>query len=141
MSYSYKVVFLGESDVGKNDIISLLTTGKFDPKTVTSFDAQFIRKTIELPEGKSISFDIWDTAGQEKYRSLAKIFYKDAKVLSLVFDVTNHKSFDELKNYWYEQIKKICNKDAILAIVANKSELIEQRQVPNDVGIAFAKEI
>ena len=52
-----------------------------------------------------IRFHIWDTAGQEKYRSNAKIFYKDAKAAILVYDITNQKSFDEIKNYWYEQIK------------------------------------
>ena len=97
---AYKVVLLGESSVGKTCIISRFITGKFDKDTVTSYTAQFLKKTIVLPDGKEINFDIWDTAGQERYRSLTKIFYKDAKVVILVYDITNEKSFEEIKNYW-----------------------------------------
>ena len=84
---------------------------------------------MEFPEGKSLTFDIWDTAGQEKYRSLAKIFYKDAKAVVLVYDVTNEKSFNEMKDYWYEQIKQLGDKDIIIAIAANKSDLYEEKKV------------
>ena len=55
--------------------------------------------------GKKIQFQIWDTAGQEKYRGLTKIFYKDAKIVILVYDITKKQSFDEIKKYWYNQIK------------------------------------
>ena len=83
-----KVVLLGESGVGKTCIIAQFTSGQFDPDTVTSLSAQFISKTVEFEEGqKAIKFDIWDTAGQEKYRALAKIFYKDAKAIILVYDI------------------------------------------------------
>ena len=141
MSDPYKVVLVGESGVGKTCIIAQFTSGKFDPSTVSSLTAQFIRKTLEFPEGKSLTFDIWDTAGQEKYRSLAKIFYKDAKAVILVYDVTNEKSFTEMKDYWYEQIKQLGDKDIILAIAANKSDLYEEKKVENEKGEAFAQEI
>ena len=137
----YKVVLIGESGVGKTCIIAQFTSGKFDPSTVSSLTAQFIRKTLEFPEGKSLTFDIWDTAGQEKYRSLAKIFYKDAKAVVLVYDVTNEKSFNEMKDYWYEQIKQLGDKDIIIAIAANKSDLYEEKKVENEKGEAFAQEI
>ena len=141
MSDPNKVVLVGESGVGKTCIIAQFTSGKFDPSTVSSLTAQFIRKTLEFPEGKSLTFDIWDTAGQEKYRSLAKIFYKDAKAVILVYDVTNKKSFDEMKDYWYEQIKQLGDKDIIIAIAANKSDLYEEKQVENEEGEKFATEI
>ena len=137
----YKVVLIGESGVGKTCIIAQFTNGKFDPNTVTSLTAQYIKKIIEFPDGRSLTFDIWDTAGQEKYRSLAKIFYKDAKAVILVYDVTSEKSFKELKDYWYEQIKQLGSKDIIIAIAANKSDLYEEKQVSNEDGEAFAKEI
>ena len=62
--------------------------------------------TFDEYGGKTIKFEIWDTAGQEKYRALTKIFYKDAAVAILVYDITRRKSFDEIKNYWYNQIKE-----------------------------------
>ena len=119
----YKVVLLGESGVGKTCIIAQFTNGTFDANTVTSLTAQFIRKTMEFADKKAITFDIWDTAGQEKYRSLAKIFYKDAKVIVLVYDITSKDSFVQMKEYWYEQIKQQGNKDVIIAVAANNDDL------------------
>ena len=137
-----KVVLLGESGVGKTSIISQFTAGKFDPDCVTSLSAQFISKIVEFEDlKKSIKFDIWDTAGQEKYRALAKIFYKDAKVILLVYDITGSKSFEELKNYWYEQIKLNADNDAIIAVVANKSDLYASQQVTNEEAQEFADKI
>ena len=137
-----KVVLLGESGVGKTSIIAQFTSGKFDPDCVTSLSAQFISKTIEFENlQKAIKFDIWDTAGQEKYRALAKIFYKDAKVIILVYDITDQKSFEELKNYWYEMVSSNADKDAMIAIVANKNDLYDNAQVSQDEGLTYAKSI
>ena len=137
-----KVVLLGESGVGKTSIISQFTAGKFDPDCVTSLSAQFISKIVEFPSiHKSIKFDIWDTAGQEKYRALAKIFYKDAKAILLVYDITSSKSFEELTNYWYEQIKLNVDNDVIIAVVANKSDLYGNQAVQNEDAQNFAEKI
>ena len=141
MSDPYKVVLLGESGVGKTCIIAQFTNGVFDPDTVTSLTAQFIRKAITFEDEKSVTFDIWDTAGQEKYRSMAKIFYKDAKAVILVYDITNEKSFEEMKNYWYQQVKQQGDSDVIVAIAANKSDLYEDKKVDDTQGEEFAKGI
>ena len=137
-----KVVLLGESGVGKTSIIVQFTAGKFDPDCVTSLSAQFVSKTVEFRNlNKAIKFDIWDTAGQEKYRALAKIFYKDAKGILLVYDITDLKSFNEVKSYWYNMIKQNADPDAIVAIVANKSDLYGNEQVKEDEGKEFAKSV
>ena len=139
---SVKVVLLGESGVGKTSIIAQFTTGNFDPDVVTSLSAQYVSKTVEYDNlQKAIKFDIWDTAGQEKYRALAKIFYKDAKVIMLVYDITNAKSFEELKSYWYEMIKQNADSDAIIAIVANKNDLYDSQQVKDEEAIEFARSV
>ena len=139
---SVKVVLLGESGVGKTSIIAQFTTGNFDPDVVTSLSAQYVSKTVEYDNlQKAIKFDIWDTAGQEKYRALAKIFYKDAKVIMLVYDITNAKSFEELKSYWYEMIKQNADSDAIIAIVANKNDLYDSQQVKDEEAREFANSI
>ena len=138
-----KVVLLGESGVGKTCIINKFTTGFFDRETISNLSAQFISKTMELKEiSKTIKFDIWDTAGQEKYRSLAKIFYKDAKVICLCYDITNKKSFTELRDYWYEQnVKDNAQENPIFAVVGNKVDLYEMSQVKDEEGRQFAKDI
>ena len=139
---SIKVVLLGESGVGKTSIISQFTTHKFDPHRETSLSAQFISKTVEFPDlGQSIKFDIWDTVGQEKYRSLAKIFYKDAKVIIFVYDITTDYSFEELKKYWYEETKSNSDGNPIFAVVANKIDLYADQKVSNNDGLKFAEEI
>lgn len=139
---SVKVVLLGESGVGKTSIINQFTTNKFDPDCVSSLSAQYISKIINYEDmGKTIKFEIWDTAGQEKFRSLAKIFYNNAKVIIFVYDITSSKTFSAIKEYWYEQIKLNSDSQAVLALVANKNDLYNNQQVPNSEGQEFADEI
>ena len=110
-----KVVLIGESGVGKTSIISRYMTNTFSSTLGSTPGANFTTKTVFLEdENQSIKYEIWDTAGQEKYRALAKVFYKNAAVCILVYDITNKKSFDELKNYWVNEIKSnaspnLCN--------------------------------
>ena len=139
---SIKVVLLGESGVGKTSIISQFVTHKFDPHHETSLSAQFTSKTLDFADlGQSIKFDIWDTVGQEKYRSLAKIFYKDAKVIIFVYDITTNLSFEGLKNYWYDETKANWDGNPILAVVANKIDLYTEQKVSNNDGKEFAEQI
>ena len=137
----YKVVLLGESGAGKSCIIEQFISGKFDDNTIATLTAQFYRKTFEFPGDKNITLDIWDTAGQEKFRALTRIFYKNAKAVILVYDITDNRSFDEIKNYWYEQVKQNCHSDVIIAIAANKCDLYEQRQVSDEEGEEFAESL
>jgi small GTP-binding protein len=136
-----KVVLLGEAGVGKTSIIHQFTYHQFDPDCISSISAQFISKTIEYQGFGTIKYDIWDTAGQERYRSMAKIFYKDAKVVIFVYDITSEQTFEGMKDYWYSQIKINCEKDAILAVVANKNDLYNDQKISDEVGQKFADEI
>ena len=137
-----KVVLLGESGVGKTSIITQFTANKFNEKCPTSVSSQFTSKIVKFPQfNKTIRFDIWDTVGQEKYRSLAKIFYKDAKIIIFVYDITIDFSFKALKDFWYKETLSIADNKPIFAIVANKSDLYEKQTVDNKDGEAFADEI
>ena len=137
----YKVVLLGESGVGKTCIIEQFISGKYDDNTIATLTAQFYRKTFEFPGDKNITLDIWDTAGQEKFRALTRIFYKNAKAVILVYDITYNHSFNEIKHYWYEQIKQHCASDVIIAIAENKCDLYEKRDISEEEGEEFAKSI
>ena len=108
-----KVVLLGESGVGKTCIIARVINNTFEENLISTTGASYAGKTMTFDEfgGKSIKFEIWDTAGQEKYRSLTKIFYKDAGAAILVYDITRQDSFDEIKKYWLQQIKEFAPKD------------------------------
>jgi len=137
-----KVVLLGESGVGKTCIITQFTEHKFNKAVLSSLSAQFVSKTIEyLDFGKAIKFDIWDTVGQERFRSMAKIFYKDAKVIIFVYDITSLKTFEALQNFWYDEIKNNCEKSPVIAVVGNKTDLYGEQIVPNDTAKEFATKI
>ena len=108
-----KVVLLGESGVGKTCIIARFINNTFEENLISTTGASYAGKTMVFDEyeGKSIKFEIWDTAGQEKYRSLTKIFYKDAAVAILVYDITRKESYEEIQKYWYNQIKEFAPKN------------------------------
>ena len=108
-----KVVLLGESSVGKTCIISRFVDNEFDKEILSTTGASYANKTLKFKDynNKEILFEIWDTAGQEKYRSLTQLFYKDASIAILVYDITNEESYNELKNYWVNQIIEFAPKD------------------------------
>ena len=93
----FKVVLLGESGVGKTSIISRYTTDNYSDNVMSTTGATFATKKIVIEPYHKIKFKIWDTAGQEKFRSLTKIFYKNASVAILVYDITRLETFEFFK--------------------------------------------
>ena len=139
---SCKVVLLGESGVGKTCIISRYVNNTYDEKSETTNGASYASKIIELEQYKqSLRFDIWDTAGQEKYRSLTKFFYKDAAIAVLVYDITRRDSFEEVKNYWYEQLKTCGEKNIVIGLAGNKCDIFDKEAVTEEEAKIFANEI
>ena len=137
-----KVVLIGESGTGKTSIIQRFSYNLFDSNCASSTSSQYISKTIDLKNiNQSLKFDIWDTAGQEKYRSMAKLFYKDAKIILFVYDITSLNSFNELRNYWITQVKENCEPNILFGVVANKNDLYNDQQVPKEEGVKLADEI
>ena len=107
-----KVVLIGESGVGKTSIISRYTINEFKSNTMATSGANFVTKNLIMEEeNQTIKFEIWDTAGQEKYRSLAKVFYKNAAICILVFDITRRSSFIAIQNFWIKELKENASKD------------------------------
>ena len=136
-----KVVLIGEMGVGKTCIIEQFISNDFNQDQDSTITAQFCKKDFEFPGGEKITLDRWDTVGQEMFRALTRIFYKNAKAVIIVYSITNKQTFDEAKNYWYEQVKQNCHSDVIIAIAANKCDLYEERQVSDEEGEQFAKSI
>ncbi len=136
-----KIVLLGEAGVGKTSIITRYISGSFSQIVMTSTGSSFVAKKIELADKKKVKLQIWDTAGQEKYRSLAKIFYQSAAVAVLVYDITLKKSFEQIKEYWVKEIKENAPEDIIIAIAANKSDDYLNQEVTMDEGKELAKSL
>ena len=137
-----KTVLLGEIGVGKTSLIKQFTNNTFDENISSSISSQYSSKIITINRlNKDIKFDLWDTAGQEIYRSLAKLFYKNAKIIIFVYDITNKNSFEGLKKYWYKKVSTNSDKNAILALVGNKNDLYNNQQVNDNEAIEFAETI
>ncbi len=133
---SFKIILLGETEVGKTSLISQYVNGQFNPQTPQSLTSFFIKKEIAFPDRK-LNFEIWDVAGANQYRKVSLIFVKDAKAIILMYDVTNENSFKELKDFWYENIK---DKNSPLYVVGNKCDL-NDKKVTDEEGRAFADSI
>ena len=138
---SFKVVLLGESGVGKTSIITQFIDENFMEDQQSTNGATFSTKNVTCSNGKTVKFDIWDTAGQEKYRALTKMFYKDAAAAVIVYDITREDSFKEATSYWAQEIKDNAPKNIVLGVAANKSDLFDQEAVDEGKGSEFAKEI
>ena len=122
-----KLILVGESGVGKTSIISRYLN-KYEEKIEPTLGAYFSNKTI-ICDGYQINFEIWDTAGQEQYRSINALFYKDASICLMVYDITNRSSFDSIKDYWYESVKESGNEGIIFGVAGNKNDLFEDEEV------------
>ena len=133
-----KMILLGEAGCGKTSIISSYALDKFDSNYFTTYSSTFLSKIFEY-KGKKYNINIWDTVGQEKFRSLTKIFIKGTKICLFVYDITNKRSFEEI-SYWLEQAKQIADKDVVLGMAGNKSDLIVRQQVDDKIAMNFANE-
>ena len=137
-----RLVVLGESGVGKTCLIYRFISGVFDNDYKPSTGQNFAIKTIEIPEiGRSITINIIDTAGQEKYRSLTRNFYKDTKMAILVYDITRKETYDEMKDWWYKDVKEHGDPNIIIGIAGNKSDEYINEAVAEKEARDFAKSI
>ena len=138
---SFKVVLVGESGVGKTSIITQFIDQTFQEDQQSTTGGTFSTKSVVCDNGKTLKFEIWDTAGQERYRALTKMFYKDANAAVLVYDITRKDSFEEIQNYWSNQIKESSPEGIILAVAANKSDLIDHEAVDEEIARKFADDL
>ena len=137
-----KLVFIGDPGVGKTCIISRFLKGTFDAEQITTVGASYATKTIKISEtNESLTLDIWDTAGQEKYRSLTRIFFQGAKLAILVYAINLKDSFENLKNVWLKELKDHADKNVVLGVAGNKSDLYEKEEVPEQEAREYAKSI
>ena len=102
-----KVILIGESSVGKTSIINRFLKDEFEDIIISTVSECHASKSIEV-NGITVNLEIWDTAGQERYRSLVKNYFKGTKSAILIYDISQKNTFEELKNYWYKQIKENC---------------------------------
>ena len=137
-----KVVLVGDTGVGKTCIIQRYVNNNYVEGGESTVASTYTYKVLNYPKlNKSISFDIWDTAGQELYRALAKNFYLNASIGILVYDIRRKSSFESIQNYWYEQLKESGEENMIIGIAGNKCDLFGEEDVDEEEVKKFAKSL
>ncbi|KAF8821281.1 Rab6 [Cardiosporidium cionae] len=134
----YKFVFLGEQAVGKTSIITRFMYDTFDSTYQATIGIDFLSKTLHL-EDKTVRLQLWDTAGQERFRSLIPSYIRDSSAAVIVYDITNRASFLNTKK-WIDDVRSERGENVVIALVGNKSDLNDKRQVSTLDGEEKAKE-
>jgi len=133
----YKLVFLGDIYVGKTSIINQFMYESFDNNYQATIGIDFLSKTIHLAD-QPMRLQLWDTAGQERFRSLIPNYIRDSSAAIIVFDLTNPASFQSVDK-WMEDVRNERGTDAVIALVGNKVDKVEERAVSKEAGEEKAK--
>ena len=134
---AYKILLIGESNVGKTSIILRYTEGEFKTSGISTCGVDLKHKFVSLDNTK-IRLDIWDTAGQERFRGLAKNYFRGANGFILVYDITEKKTFEKLKGWMNDAKEKIVN-DYKMIVVGNKKDCNNMRKVDFSLLEDFGK--
>ena len=139
-SIECKIILLGKNNVGKTSLILQYSSNIFQEELASTIGAEYISKDLFFNDQK-LTLNIWDTSGQERYRSLSKIYFKNSHIIILVYDITSKESFNDIVNFWYNYVTENLGNNLIFAIVANKSDLYLNEQVSHEEGENYAKKI
>jgi small GTP-binding protein len=132
-----KIVLIGDSGVGKTNLLSRFTRDQFNPDSKSTIGVEFATKTLDI-EGKTVKAQIWDTAGQERYRAITSAYYRGAIGALLLYDVTSALTFQSLTR-WLQELRENADSNIVVMLVGNKCDLQELRAVSTDEGVGFAK--
>ena len=136
--FIFKVLLLGNSDVGKSSLILRYVDGTWSNTFIPTIGVDFKVKTIEV-DNKKIKMQIWDTAGQERFRTVIASYFKGSHGVLLIYDVTNKTSFKQLES-WLEIIENNASEDILKILIGNKIDLEEDREVTKEEGQSFANQ-
>ena len=139
--YEIKIVLLGDPAVGKSSLVQRFCVGKFEDKYKITIGGAYLQKEVKLKNGDILKLHIWDTGGQEKFRSMASLYYKDAVAAILVYDVSNPETLESL-DYWINELNNNAdNKNIIISVAGNKCDLPNDlKKISNSEGKNFCKE-
>ncbi|KAI4385986.1 hypothetical protein MLD38_003966 [Melastoma candidum] len=135
--YLFKIVLIGDSGVGKSNILSRFTRNEFCLESKSTIGVEFATRTLQV-EGKTIKAQIWDTAGQERYRAITSAYYRGAVGALLVYDITKRQTFDNVQR-WLRELRDHADSNIVLMMAGNKSDLNHLRAVQEGDGQALAE--
>lgn len=135
--YLFKVVLIGDSGVGKSNLLSRFTRNEFCLESKSTIGVEFATRSIQV-DGKTIKAQIWDTAGQERYRAITSAYYRGAVGALLVYDITKHVTYENVER-WLKELRDHADSNIVIMLVGNKSDLKHLRGVSMDDAQAFAE--
>lgn len=134
---NFKFIVIGSSGVGKTAILTRLVDHVFTGESQSTIGVEFIATSVKV-DNVTVKLQIWDTAGQEKFRAIAKAYFRSAVGVMLVYDITDRKSFDDLGG-WLNDVHSQCDPNAVITLIGNKSDLEEKRKVSESEARDFAE--
>ena len=135
----FKILLIGDSGVGKTSLILRYTKGIFREEFLNSIGVDFRSKDL-IYDGKKIKLQIWDTAGEERYRTITASYYRGAHAIAIVFDLTEIETFEHVKR-WIEDINKYAKENVLKFLIGNKSDLVLKRQISYSDARSFASKM
>ena len=136
----YKILLLGDTTVGKTCFLMKYTDKTFQDIHMATMGLDYRLKSMKLKNGKDIKLQMWDTAGQDRYRAITKNYYKGSHGILLLYDITNIQTFESVKQ-WVTQIREEATQNVIVYLVGNKSDMEEEREVQKEKGEQLAEEL
>ncbi|XP_060217102.1 ras-related protein RGP1-like [Lycium barbarum] len=137
IDYVFKVVLIGDSAVGKSQLLSRFSRNEFSLDSKATIGVEFQTRTLGI-DNKTVKAQIWDTAGQERYRAVTSAYYRGAVGAMLVYDITKRQSFDHIAR-WLEELRGHADKNIVIMLVGNKTDLGSLRAVPTEDAKEFAE--
>ncbi|KAF5402724.1 Small GTP-binding protein domain [Paragonimus heterotremus] len=135
--YLFKIVLIGDSGVGKSNLLSRFTMNEFNLESKSTIGVEFATRSVQI-DGKTIKAQIWDTAGQERYRAITSAYYRGAVGALLVYDIAKRVTYENATQ-WLHELRDHSDQDIVVMFVGNKSDLRHLRMVPTDEAKEFAK--
>ncbi|WOK98133.1 ras-related protein RGP1-like [Canna indica] len=137
IDYVFKVVLIGDSAVGKSQLLARFARNEFSIDSKATIGVEFQTRTLNIDQ-KTIKAQIWDTAGQERYRAVTSAYYRGAVGAMLVYDITKRQSFDHVAR-WLEELRSHADRNIVIMLIGNKSDLGSLRAVPTEDAKEFAQ--
>ncbi|XP_030530866.2 ras-related protein Rab2BV-like [Rhodamnia argentea] len=135
--YLFKIVLIGDSGVGKSNILSRFTRNEFCLESKSTIGVEFATRTLQV-DGKTVKAQIWDTAGQERYRAITSAYYRGAVGALLVYDITKRRTFDNVQR-WLRELRDHADSNIVIMLAGNKSDLNHLRAVSAETAEAMAE--
>ncbi|XP_057778577.1 ras-related protein RABA3-like [Salvia miltiorrhiza] len=137
IAYVFKVVVIGDSAVGKTQLLSRFAKNEFCLDSKSTIGVEFQTRTVTI-SSKLVKAQIWDTAGQERYRAVTSAYYRGALGAMLVYDVTKRQSFDHVAR-WVDELRAHADTSIVIMLIGNKADLLDSRAVPAEDALEFAQ--